>query len=375
MQTRGYQSLHCHSEYSNIKIIDSINRFNRMVDYAWDIGLSGIAMTEHDCLSGTLFAIDVFKKKLDKEWVAAFPNVDKPSYEEMSRQLDFKVVLGNEIYLTPEGLNRENATSADFYHYLLIAKDAKGYEQLKKLSSAAWQRAWFKGILRTPTYPSDLFDIVQGGHLVCSTACLGGYAAWCWKMIQSCDDDAQMYYDKLDNHLGMMEDLFGKGNFFIELQPNDEKHGKEQNDYNKFMINRYWGLYPFIFTTDAHYLNQDEREIHKAFLNSKSSKDREVDDFYYYAYIMSQNEVRELMPYVSDSQFNEMVQNSRRIKDMCTFYELEQPKVLAKVEYEHWDEYDEDLPIFDEISADLYPVFYSYLNSENRADKGSFLCS
>ena len=53
---RDYCGLHNHSEFSNVKIIDSINRLDRMIDYAWDIGLSGIAETEHDCLSGTLQA-------------------------------------------------------------------------------------------------------------------------------------------------------------------------------------------------------------------------------------------------------------------------------------------------------------------------------
>ena len=373
---RDYISLHTHSEYSNIKIIDSINRIDRMIDYAWDIGLSGLAMTEHDCLSGTLRALDCFKAKLNKEWEKEFPDVEKPSYTEMSNQLDFKVLLGNEIYLTAEGADKDYTGS--YYHYLLIAKDAEGYRQLKQLSSRAWKRSWMKAILRTPTYPSDLFDIVSGGHLVCSTACLGSYPAWCWKMIQSCSDDVafltpgedkEFYLNKLDNHLGMMEELFGKGNFYIELQPNEGRYGEEQNGYNKFMIERYWGKYPFIFTTDAHYLNPDEREIHKAFLNSKSSKDREVDEFYRYAYIMPQDEVRSLMPYITDDMFMEMVKNTRKIKDMCEIYEIEQKQVLAKVEYEHFDEYKDDLDVFWGVDEETYPNFYYYLHTENKADQ------
>ena len=184
---RDYISLHTHSEYSNIKIIDSINRIDRMIDYAWDLNLSGLAMTEHDCLSGTLKALDCFKAKLNKEWTNLFPEREKPDYNTMSKELDFKVLLGNEIYLTAEGADKDY--TGNYFHYLLIAKDAEGYRQLKQLSSRAWKRSWMKAILRTPTYPSDLFDIVSGGHLVCSTACLGGYAAWCWKMIESCSDD------------------------------------------------------------------------------------------------------------------------------------------------------------------------------------------
>ena len=297
---RDYALLHAHSEYSNIKVIDSINRYSRMMDYAWDLGLSSVACTEHDCISGAIKYIKTYKKKVEKEWRKLHPEEELPSFQEIAEELDFRPILGNEIYLSEEGLCEENMAGGHFWHLILLAKDAEGFKQIKQLSSAAWKRAWFRSILRTPTYPSDLFKFVQGGHLIASTACLGGYTAWCWKQIKLNEEvqdqsNVKFYLDKLDNHLAAMNELFGNGNFFIELQPNEGAYGKEQNDYNKFMIERYWGIYPFIFSTDAHYLNKDEREIHKAFLNSKSSSDREVDSFYRYAYIMSQQEVRDLM--------------------------------------------------------------------------------
>ena len=364
--TRDYASLHNHSEYSNLKLIDSINRISRMIDYAWDLNLSAIAITDHDCLSGSLQALDCYRNKLKKEWSAINPDAaELPSYEQMSQDLDFKVILGNEIYLSEEGTDADTY-APHFWHLILLAKDYEGYCQIRKLSSAAWQRAWMKAILRTPTYPSDLVDIIKGGHVVCSTACLGGYAAWCWKML---DEDREYYLDKLDNHLAAMEGLFGEGNFYIELQPNDSEFGQEQIDYNKFMIERYWGMYPFIFTTDSHYLKAEEREIHKAFLNSKSSKDREVDDFYRYAYMMAQDEVRSLMPYITDDQFNTMVENTCRIKDMCSFYELEQKPKLATVEFEYWDAYEGDLDIFEGITEEEYPNFYYYLHGDNRTNQ------
>ena len=376
---RDYTSLHIHTQYSNLKIIDSTNRFERILDYAWDIGLSGIAETEHDCLSGTMEALDCFRAKLKKEWANAYPDEEFPGYAAASDKLDFKVILGNEIYLSEEGLTEADMDGnhpVHFWHLILIAKDAIGFHQLKELSSRAWRRAWFRGILRTPTYPSDLVDIVgkNPGHLICSTACLGGYSAWTWRKAFHNDNimpwevgqDKDYYLNKLDNHLAAMERLFGKYHFYIELQQNEE--GSEQNEYNKFMIDRYWEKYPFIFTTDAHYLKEDEREIHKAFLNSKSSKDREVDEFYKYAYIMSEAEVRKLMPYVDDFKFEMMSKHTRIIKDMCEFYELEQKPKLAQVEYEHWDEYANDLEVFNDVDEKTYPNFYYYLHTDNRSD-------
>ena len=130
---RDYCGLHNHSEFSNVKIIDSINRLDRMIDYAWDIGLSGIAETEHDCLSGTLQALTLYKSKLSKEWAAKHPNEEQPSYAEMSKELDFKVILGNEIYLSEEVLNEswmDGKHSVHFWHFILLAKDAEGFFQL-----------------------------------------------------------------------------------------------------------------------------------------------------------------------------------------------------------------------------------------------------
>ena len=249
---RDYIGLHNHTEYSNVKVIDSINRFNRMVDYAWDLGLSGLALTDHDCLSGSLQALDIYKAKLKKEWTVLHPDKELPGWAEMSKELDFKIILGNEIYLSEEGLNEaqmDGAHSVHFWHLILLAKDEIGFRQLKELSSRAWRRAWFRGILRTPTYPSDLVEIIGAnpGHIVCSTACLGGYAAWCWRqsvLAKNCDGafvgpesfywdkSEEWFLNKLDNHLSAMENLFGVGNFFIELQPNEK--GSEQNEYNIF---------------------------------------------------------------------------------------------------------------------------------------------
>lgn len=366
---RDYVSIHNHTQFSNIKIIDSINRESQLIDYAWDLGLSGLAITEHDCLSGIIKTIEYYRTKLDKEWTAAFPDKENVhDYEQMSKDLQFKVIIGNEIYLSEEGLTEANMNGVDpahFWHLILLAKDEEGFKQLKKLSSAAWKRAWFRGILRTPTYPSDLFEYVQGGHLICSSACLGGYTAWCWKNYVASGDN--YYLEKLDNHLYGMQELFGKGNYYIELQPNED--GSEQNMYNKFMIERYWGKYPFVFSTDSHYLKADDREVHKAFLNSKTSKDREVDSFYKYAYMMSQADVRSLMEYVSEDQFAEMVANTKKIGDMCHYFAFEQPQVIAKVEYEHIKEYEEDLDVFYEVDEETYPNLYYYLHTDEESDR------
>ena len=64
-----------------------------------------------------------------------------------------------------------------------------------------------------------------------------------------------------------------------------------------------------------------------------------------------------------------MVNNTNKIKDRCSYYNLEQKKVIAKVEYEHFDEYAKDLEIFNDVDKDKYPDFYYYVHSDNRADR------
>lgn len=389
-EKRLYASLHAHSEFSNLRLIDSTNRFKRSIDYCWSLGLSGLAMTDHECLSGSLAFLDAYRAKLDKEWdkLENKPYEKKPNYDTLAKLFDFKAILGNEIYLTQEGLNLERLglsgddLDSNFYHYILLAKDMEGLLQLRRLSTNAWNRSFmWKGLQRVPTYPSDLFSIIDGGHVIASTACLGGYPAkqflkwYNWyitpedeRWMCCADEDAQLALEKIDNHLYAMQDLFGKENFFIELQPNED--GSEQNEYNKFMIERYWGKFPFIFTTDSHYLNADERELHEAFLNSKSSGEREIMSFYKYAHFMSQEEVRSLMDYVTDEQFEEMVSNTIKITDMCTYYEFERSPVIPNVDYEYWDTYEKDLDVFSDIidNDEIYPTISHHLYHGNRAE-------
>ena len=68
MSQRNWFSPHNHTEFSNLKIIDSINRADRMIDYAWELGMSGFAFAGRDCISGRLKFLKAYKKKLEKEW-------------------------------------------------------------------------------------------------------------------------------------------------------------------------------------------------------------------------------------------------------------------------------------------------------------------
>ena len=143
MKKRDYYSIHCHSEFSNIKVIDSINRYERSIKYCWELGLSGCAMTEHDCVSGAIKYIDAFKNFINK-----IDDRADVTWTIKAQELDYKPILGNEIYLSEEGLNEQTAVEwakegrpGHYYHLILLAKDEEGFKQIRELSSAAWKRA------------------------------------------------------------------------------------------------------------------------------------------------------------------------------------------------------------------------------------------
>ena len=145
--------VHSHTMYSNIRLLDAINRPDKLIAKAQEIGLAGIAITDHEALCSHI-QVNMIAKKLREE---------NPS---------FKIALGNEIYLTD---TRE--TGIRYYHFILIAKDSQGHRQLRELSTQAWLNSyWDRGLERVPTLKSDLERIIRAnpGHLIATTACIGG---------------------------------------------------------------------------------------------------------------------------------------------------------------------------------------------------------
>lgn len=116
-----------------------------------------VAITEHETVSSAIKAQEYYEK-IKKE----NPN--------------FKVILGNEIYLTRNGLNAQNYKKETdrYFHFILLARDATGAKQIREISTRAWMRSYIaRGMRRVPTYYQDLIDVigVNPGHVIASTAC------------------------------------------------------------------------------------------------------------------------------------------------------------------------------------------------------------
>ena len=295
-----FASLHNHTWASNQRFLDSINRPEEMVDRAIELGFSGIAFTDHEALSA---AVDIIKirDKIIKE------------------HPEFKIIFGNEIYLIDES-SIKNADK--YYHFILLAKDLEGWKQLKELSSGAWDRGYTeKGIMRVPTTYQDIERVVgkNPGHIYASTACIGGELGT--KILRHDVPGA-------NNFIRWCIGVFGKENFALELQPSD---AEEQIAVNKTLIKfaEYYDI-PFIVTTDSHYLNKEDFNIHSAFLNSRQSSDRETEKFYRFTYIMTETEMADLLKLsgLSDEDIKRAFANTCNIADSISLYDFRHSTIV-----------------------------------------------
>jgi DNA polymerase-3 subunit alpha len=305
----GYFGIHNHTEYSNLRLLDSTNKLTKLIDKAIELGLSGIAITDHESLSGHIKAIQYQKKLNDKD-------------------IDFKIALGNEIYLVNSLEDvKDNYQSGvtKFFHFILIAKDEVGHKQLRKISSSAWSHSFYTGKMeRVPTIKSELEEIIgeDKGHLIASTACIGGELAY-WILNKRTD--------KLLDFLTWCQDVFLPENFYLEMQPND---CDEQMFVNKIIlkISEQLGI-PFVISTDCHYLTKDHAKIHEAYLNSREDESRETGEFYKTCYLMDEEEIHQWMDgQIGKDNVNVGLSNTNRILDEIKFFDLACPTIVPDVE-------------------------------------------
>lgn len=293
----------------------------------------------------------------DHETVSSWIKVEKAA----KKHPNLKVLRGNEIYLVRNGLNASNYNREvdRYYHFILIAKDLIGAKQIFEISTRAWQRSYVsRGMRRVPTYYQDLIDIIglNPGHVVGSSACLGG--ALPTQILRGADPNV------LNDWIQQMIGIFGKENFYLEMQPSKNK---EQIQVNRALINyskeNDIGL---IITTDSHYLKKEDRPIHKSFLNAQDGE-REVDEFYATTYMMDTEELESYMAYSFDSE--EILKNSynniEKIANMCEDFSLIKPLKIPELIWRDLDKVERNYK--DAFSK--MPTLEKFYNSEYRSDR------
>ena len=337
---------HSHTMYSNLRLLDCINQPRALVNRAIEIGLTGIAITDHESLS-------------------SFVELDKIQQELIEQGSTFKIARGDEIYLTDTRDKNQK-----YWHFILIAKDAIGCKALRELSSIAWINSYFdRGLERVPTLKKDLERIVQKygkGHLIMSTACLGSELDhWILEMDKAEKEgritDRSFCHKRIVDFIQWCNSLAGD-DFYLEIQP---AQSQEQLTVNRWMKKIAKAMNKkIIVTTDAHYLRKEDRAIHKAFLNSKQG-DREVDSFYEFCWLQTTEEVIQNLK-GSDLDYYELEANTNEIYDKIELYTLHRKQRVPQVEVK---DYPKESANSHRYNPNKYPTLDFLSHSDNLQER------
>lgn len=341
---------HSHSEFSNLRLIDSINRAEDMILTAYQLGMKGIALTDHETVSGHV------------KWL----NTEKELKKAGKIPEDFKCACGNEIYLVDDRNNIQR-----YWHFILIAKNTEGHRALRELSSIAWYNGFSsKGLMRVPTQKDELAKIVKKypNTLIATSACLGGELPHLVAKLVDAEkknlSEEEILSIKMEivAFLRYCVELFGD-DFYIEIAAADSKDQKVFNQRIK-SIAASQGI-KIVIGSDAHYLTANERELHKAYLNSKEGE-REVDNFYYFAHMMDNEEA---YGYISDiyseEEFKGFCKNSMEIYNKIESYDIFRNPIIPEVKV-----IPKECPVVLEwVEKYTYPVLYNLVISSDIQEK------
>ena len=271
---RPFCHLHNHTEYS---LLDGANRIPEMVAGAKQMGMDSLAISDH----GVMFGVMEFYLECKKHAV--------------------KPILGVEAYVAPGGYAKKGrGEEKDSFHLLLLARDLEGYRNLCKLSTIAA----LEGYYYRPRIDHELLKKHAKG-LIGTSACLGS---------EVCQELLKGNYDRAQYIAGMYSEIFGDGNYFIELQDHNLREQAEIKD-SLVRISRELKL-PVIATNDAHYLCKTDAKPHDVLLciqmgelvANESRMKFQTDEFY----LKSPEEMGALF-----SDFPEAIENTAMVAEMC----------------------------------------------------------
>ena len=282
----SFAHLHVHTEYS---LLDGACRINGIMDRVKELGQTAVAITDHGVMYG---CIDFYKA---------------------AKAAGVKPIIGCEVYVARRGMaDRVHGIDNDPYHLVLLCENRKGYENLCRMVSDAF----IHGFYGKPRVDLELLKKHHEG-LIALSACLAG--AIPQYLMEEDYASAKEYALK-------MADIFGEGNFYLELQD----HGiEEQRPVNQGILRlaRETGL-PLVVTNDAHYLRKEDARMQDVLLCIQTGKTVDDENRMKFQteefYLKSEDELRQLFP-----NCDEAFHNTVKIADRCnlefTFHEYHLP--------------------------------------------------
>ncbi len=272
----GFVHLHLHTEYS---LLDGACRIKDIPKKVKEMGHNAACITDH----GTMYGVIDFYRACKNEGI--------------------KAIIGCEVYVASRSrFDKVYSEDSEYNHLILLVKNETGYKNLIYMVSKAFE----EGFYSKPRIDISLLEEHSEG-LVCLSACIAG--AIPRYILKNDYASAEEYAKKLD-------EIFGRGNFYLELQ----NHGIDEEDEVRqglLQIHNETGI-PLVATNDVHYLNKNDAETQAVLMclqmNTTVSSGRprgfETDEFYY----KSTEEMQELF-----SEYEDAVSNTQKIADMCNF--------------------------------------------------------
>ena len=271
----NFTHLHVHTEYS---LLDGSNKIKEYVDRVRELGMDSAAITDHGVMYGV---IDFYRA---------------------ARAAGINPILGCEVYVAPGSRFDREAGSGDdrYYHLVLLAENNQGYSNLMKIVS----KGFVEGFYYKPRVDLSLLEKYHEG-IIALSACLAGEVA---RFLTR-----GMYEDAKKAAL-RYQDIFGKGNFFLELQD----HGiPEQQNVNQQLLkmHRETGI-DLVATNDVHYTLAEDAQPHDVLLCLQTGKKLADEDRMRYEggqyYVKSPEEMERLFPYAPEA-----LENTHKIAQRC----------------------------------------------------------
>ena len=271
----SFTHLHVHTEFS---LLDGSCKIKEIVARAKELGMDSLAITDHGVMYGV---IDFYKA---------------------AKEVGIKPIIGCEVYVAPGSrFNKEAGQSEDKYHHLvLLAENNKGYSNLMKIVS----KGFIDGFYYKPRVDYEVLEQYHEG-IIALSACLAGEVQ---KYL------ARGFYEEGKKAALKYQDIFGKGNYYLELQD----HGiPEQKMVNSSLLRMSKELdIELVATNDVHYINAEDSVAHDILLCIQTGKKVSDEDRMRYEggqfYLKSEDEMRKLFPYALQA-----LENTHKIAQRC----------------------------------------------------------
>jgi len=295
----AFTHLHVHTEYS---LLDGSSKIKEIAKRAKELGMDSLAITDHGVMYGV---IDFYRA---------------------AKAAGVKPIIGCEVYVAPgTRFDKEIGAGEDrYYHLILLAENNVGYSNLMKIVS----KGFVEGFYYKPRVDYEVLEQYSEG-IICLSACLAG--------------EVQKYlsrgmYEEAVKSAKRYEDIFGKGNFYLELQD----HGiEDQRIVNAQLIKMSKELsIDLVATNDVHYTFAEDESAHDILLCIQTSKKVLDEDRMRYEggqfYLKSPEEMEQLFPYIPEA-----LSNTEKIAERCNveieFGVTKLPKYDVPEEFTAWE--------------------------------------